>query len=55
MCSKLDRAMVNQHLINSEFEGIAEFIAPGCISDHTLTIVSCFEMKMAKHKPFKFF
>lgn len=55
VCSKLGRVMVNQPWINSNFDGFSEFLAPGCISNNSLMIVSCFEIKKSKHKPFKFF
>lgn len=36
--------------------GFAEFIASGCISDHTFSLVSCLEEKISKiSRTFKFF
>lgn len=56
VCSKLDRAMVNPSWLSSNFMGIAEFVAPGCISDHAMVLVSCFDDHVSKRKrPFKFF
>lgn len=55
VCSKLDRVMVNNMWITSALVGLAEFVAPGCSSDHTITIVSCIEEQKTKEKiPFKF-
>lgn len=56
VCSKLDRVMVSHDWFGTNFVSIAEFVAPGCISDHTISIVSCFEDRFAKVKrAFKFF
>ncbi|XP_073295036.1 uncharacterized protein [Primulina huaijiensis] len=55
VCSKLDRVLVDNRWITSNVEGVAEFIAPGCVSDHSLTIVSLLEPTVNKKRPFKFF
>lgn len=41
VCCKFDRVMVNNAWIGSNVVGFAEFIAPGSISDHSLSLVSC--------------
>lgn len=55
VCCKLDRVMINPEWMNASYEGVAEFLAPGCVSDHTLSVVSLLETRFAKKKPFKFF
>lgn len=50
VCSKLDRVMVNNDWIGSKFMGFADFIAPGSIFDHALSLVSCFEEIKLKPK-----
>lgn len=55
VCNKLDRVMVNPEWINSAYHGVTEYLAPGCVSDHTLSVVSLLEPRFFKKKPFKFF
>ncbi|XP_073025316.1 uncharacterized protein [Primulina eburnea] len=55
VCSKLDHVLVNQKWISSSLDGLAEFVAPGCISDHTVSIVSFLHHNLQRQKPFKFF
>ncbi|XP_073046253.1 uncharacterized protein [Primulina eburnea] len=55
VCSKLDRVLVNQAWHSSNFHGLVEFVAPSCISDHALALVSVCEQRKQQSKPFKFF
>lgn len=55
VCCKLDHVLVNQYWLRSNLNGIAEFIAPGCISDHTLSLVSFLQPEVKRKKTFKFF
>ncbi|XP_075475225.1 uncharacterized protein LOC142505973 [Primulina tabacum] len=55
VCSKLDLVLVNHRWLSSNLQGLAEFVAPGCISDHTISIVSFLQFRQQQHKPFKFF
>ncbi|XP_073294463.1 uncharacterized protein [Primulina huaijiensis] len=55
VCSKLDRVLVNNHWVSSNLNGLAEFLAPGCVSDHTFSVVTFFENAAPKKRPFKFF
>lgn len=55
VCSKLDRALVNTTWNNSSFNGLAEFIASGCIWDHVLIVVFLLAPHVNKTNPFKFF
>ncbi|XP_073271517.1 uncharacterized protein [Primulina huaijiensis] len=55
VCSKLDRVLVNQAWLSSDLNGHTEFQAPGCLSDHTVSIVSLLEDQKQKPKAFKFF
>lgn len=55
VCSKLDRVLVNSSWMSSNLDGIAEFVASSCVSDHALIIVSLPESRVKKVKPFKFF
>ncbi|XP_073291645.1 uncharacterized protein [Primulina huaijiensis] len=54
VCSKLDRVLVNSFWNVSKLEGVAEFIAPGCLSDHSLCIASILQQQKTTAKPFKF-
>lgn len=45
------RVMVNPFWINSIFDGLFDFVAPWCISDQTLSIISLLEPPRAKNKP----
>lgn len=47
--------MVNTYWLSSSFEGLTDFSARGCISDHTLSLVSFLEDRASSKKPFKFF
>lgn len=53
VCCKLDRVLVNSNWMSSNLVGQAEFIAPGCVSDHSLSIVSFLQHSAKKNKPFK--
>lgn len=55
VCSKLDRVLVNQAWAYSNYNAASEFITPGCISDHSLSIVSLLDNRVKKDRPFKFF
>ncbi|XP_073275385.1 uncharacterized protein [Primulina huaijiensis] len=55
VCSKLDRVIVNQKWISSDLNGLAEFVEPGCISDHAILIVPFLHPNVHSQKPFKFF
>ncbi|XP_075504007.1 uncharacterized protein LOC142541345 [Primulina tabacum] len=52
---KLDRVLVNSHWFSLNTVGLAEFLAPGCVSDHTLSIVSFLDNVGKQKRPFKFF
>lgn len=54
VCSKLDRALVNNHWLLSNVNAYAELLAPGCISDHSCCIVSLNNCEAHKTKSFKF-
>jgi len=53
--SKLDRVLVNSKWWDAGFSGMARFLAPGCLSDHSAAIVQIFEQGIGKKRPFKFF
>lgn len=53
--TKLDRAMVNNAWMCSGFQGLASFLPPGSLSDHSPCIVSIFQQQHSSRKPFKFF
>ncbi|XP_073129134.1 uncharacterized protein [Henckelia pumila] len=53
--SKLDRVMVNHHWSESNLDVFADFVAPGCFSDHTCCVVSIFRDNTRRATPFKFF
>ncbi|XP_073020815.1 uncharacterized protein [Primulina eburnea] len=55
VCSKLDRVLVNNHWLTSNTFAIAEFMVPGCVSDHSMSIVVFRDTEAPKKKPFKFF
>ncbi|XP_073049432.1 uncharacterized protein [Primulina eburnea] len=55
VCSKLDCVLVNQAWLSSNLIGHTEFQAPGCLSDHTVSIVSLLEDQKQEPKAFKFF
>lgn len=38
--SKLDRVMVNHHWTQSNLDVFADFLAPGCFSDHACNVVT---------------
>ncbi|XP_073051210.1 uncharacterized protein [Primulina eburnea] len=44
----------NHSWLSSNLNGIAEFVAPGCISDHTISVVSLLNSRDTRQKPFKF-
>lgn len=53
--SKLDRTLVNSHWLLADYESYAEFIAPGCLSDHSCSIVTTLAREGGLNRPFKFF
>ena len=53
--SKLDRVLVNTKWWDAGFSGVAHFLPPGCLSDHSAVIFPIFEQIVGKKKPFKFF
>lgn len=55
VCKKLDRVLVNPHWITSNLDGIVDFMAPGCVSDHTLSLVTFLHVPICRVKPFRFF
>ncbi|XP_073039156.1 uncharacterized protein, partial [Primulina eburnea] len=55
VCSKLDRVLVNQLWVASHLDGFVDFVPPGCVSDHTISIVSFVDPLVKREKPFKFF
>ncbi|XP_073310966.1 uncharacterized protein [Primulina huaijiensis] len=55
VCSKLDGVLFNNAWLTSNVNGIAEFVVPGCVSDHSLAIVSFLDNTLPKKRPFKFF
>lgn len=55
VCSKLDRVLVNPCWLNYNLDGMAEYIAPGCVSDHTLSVVSFLEPCVKKKKTIQIF
>lgn len=57
VCSKLDRVLVNNSWLLSNVNAFAEFLAPGCISDHSCYIVSLdrYVNNSGKNKSFKFY
>lgn len=57
VCSKLDRVLVNNSWLMSNVEAFAEFLAPGCISDHSCYIVSLdrYANNAGQTNRFKFF
>ncbi|XP_042441478.1 uncharacterized protein LOC122026839 [Zingiber officinale] len=52
---KLDHCMVNKKWLEEDMRGMAEFLAPGYISDHTPCVVTIMEAMEQTKKPFKFF
>ncbi|XP_073121700.1 uncharacterized protein [Henckelia pumila] len=53
--SKFDWVMVN-HLWNQlNLDVFAEFVAPGCYSDHAYSVVTVFREEAKRATPFKFF
>ncbi|XP_073060321.1 uncharacterized protein [Primulina eburnea] len=55
VCSKLDRVLVNQQWVTLHLDGYVDFVPPGCVSDHTVSIVSFVHPPAKRDKPFKFF
>lgn len=55
VCCKLDRVLVNPTWMRSDFDALAEFVAPGCVFDHSCIVVSLLESRIKQSKPFKFF
>jgi len=54
--TKLDRVLVNSSWWDGGgFSGMAHFLPPGCLSDHSAAIVSIFDHVVGKKKPFRFF
>ena len=53
--TKLDRVLVNSKWWNADFSGLAHFLPPGCLSDHSAAIVPIFYQGVGKKKPFRFF
>ena len=53
--TKLDRALVNSCWWDGGFSGMAHFLPPGCLSDHSAAVVSIFDQSVGKKKPFRFF
>ncbi|XP_052210865.1 uncharacterized protein LOC127813766 [Diospyros lotus] len=53
--SKIDRVLVNPLWWAARFSGLAHFLPPGCLSDHSTIIVSLFDQVMGRKKPFGFF
>jgi len=53
--SKLDRVLVNSQWWDAGFSGLAHFLPPGCLSDHSASIVSIFDQAVGRRRPFKFF
>ncbi|KZV47116.1 hypothetical protein F511_21072 [Dorcoceras hygrometricum] len=55
VCSKLDRVMVNPCWLLGNFDICTEFLPPGCISDHSLSITTFFKAARRRNIPFKFY
>lgn len=55
MRNKLDKVMINPRWTNANLYGLAEFLAPGCVSDHALCLVTILEESIVRKKPLKFF
>lgn len=53
--SKLDRVLVNSLWWAAGFLGLAHFLPPGYLFDHSTTIVSLFDQVLGRKKPFRFF
>ncbi|XP_042472114.1 uncharacterized protein LOC122054743 [Zingiber officinale] len=51
---KLDRALVNSFWLMTDFDAYAEFTAPGCLLDHSCTIVHTLSKDRPLNRPFKF-
>ncbi|XP_074570567.1 uncharacterized protein LOC141827233 [Curcuma longa] len=51
---KLDRALVNSFWLMADFDAFAEFTAPGCLSDHSCTIVHTMSKDRPPNRAFKF-
>ena len=50
--SKLDRALVNDLWWMANFRAYAEFLPPGCLSDHSPCIVSVLHSEDSPRRPF---
>ncbi|XP_073035341.1 uncharacterized protein [Primulina eburnea] len=48
VCSKWDTALVNNYRFSSSMEGFAEFLIPGCISDHATCIKPLQQLNIKK-------
>ncbi|XP_042410124.1 uncharacterized protein LOC121999519 [Zingiber officinale] len=51
---KLDTALVNSFWLMADYDAYAEFTAPGCLSDHSCTIVHTLAKDRPPDKDFKF-
>ncbi|KAK4428441.1 hypothetical protein Salat_1143700 [Sesamum alatum] len=52
---KLDRVLLNNEWLEASLHCSAHFSPPGCLSDHSPSIVSLFDPPAPKPKPFRFF
>lgn len=55
VCSKLDRAMINQAWLESDHMGFANFLTAGCLSDHSPCVVSISAQCNRRKAAFRFF
>ncbi|KZV46218.1 hypothetical protein F511_24771 [Dorcoceras hygrometricum] len=53
--SKIDRVMVNSTWLQDDLDIYTEFLPPGCISDHSLSITTVFRESRRRNPPFKFY
>ncbi|KZV58768.1 hypothetical protein F511_13897 [Dorcoceras hygrometricum] len=53
--SKIDRVMINSVWMQHGLDIYTEFLPPGCISDHSLSITTVFRENRRRNIPFKFY
>jgi len=52
--SKLDRVMVNNAWLLADLQAHGNFLVPGCLSDHSASIVRLFSEAQPRRSPFRF-
>lgn len=52
---KLDHALVNTHWLIEDFRGYADFLAPGCLSNHSSYVILLLQDVQHVQQSFKFY